>query len=164
MATVRPGFDGRDGAGRFARGNAIARGNPFARRMATLRQALLDSATPDDVQRVGRMLLGLAEAGDVAAAKVWLEYTVGRPPQALELSGPEGEPLSFDLSRLQSVLLGALASYPEAKVAVAAALKGLADDTRDVERPGDGPRPEPADGGPGSDPGPLADEGPALFG
>jgi hypothetical protein len=162
MSTIRNDSNGRLDGGRFAPGHQFAKGNPNARRMYALRKALLDSAGPDDVRRVGKKLLDLAEGGDVAAAKVWLEYTVGKPPQALELSGPDGEPLGVDWPRLQAVLLGALGRYPEAKVAVAVALRGLADDARDdggAERPGDGPRPEPADGGPGAGPGPLAAPG-----
>jgi hypothetical protein len=138
MSTVRPGFDGRDGAGRFAPGNRLAAGNPLAKRMHAHRKALLDSTTPEDVQRVGRRLFDLAVGGDVAAAKVWLEYVVGKPPQALELSGPDGEPLGVDWERLQNVMLGALARFPEAKVALAAELRQLDHDTRRVGAAGDG--------------------------
>jgi hypothetical protein len=106
--------------------------------MYELRQALLDAADPAAVARVGRKLAELAEAGDVQAAKVFLEYACGRPAQAVELSGPDGEPLGVDWSRLQGVLLEALGRFPEAKEVVAVALKGLADDVRDAGQPGDG--------------------------
>jgi hypothetical protein len=50
---VKPGSNGRLSDGRFAAGNAIARGNPVNSQMATLRAALLERAKPEDVQAVG---------------------------------------------------------------------------------------------------------------
>jgi hypothetical protein len=116
--------------------------------MYELRAALLEAADGETVARVGRKLAELAEGGDVQAAKVWLEYVVGRPPQALELSGPFGSPLGGDWSQFQRILLGALGNFPEARVALAVALRGLADDAhaRDAERPGDGSRSKSVDG------------------
>jgi hypothetical protein len=75
--------DGRDQAGRFAAGNAYAKGNPFTRAVAARRQALLDAVGPEDVAQVAKKLLALALAGDVAAAKVLLAYVVGKPAQAV---------------------------------------------------------------------------------
>ena len=125
--------------GRFAPGNKLGKGNPLARRSHELRKALVESADADAVREVGRKLKEFALEGDVSAAKLWLEYTVGKPVQAVEVSGPDGEPLGVDWGRLQNVLLGALASFPEAKIQVAMALKGLVNDVRDdAEQPGDG--------------------------
>lgn len=133
MSTVNHRSDGR-----FAPGNRAALGNPLNRRMQALRKALLDSAEPDDVRRVGKRLLALAEEGDVQAAKVYLDFLIGRPAQAIELSGPDGEPLGVDWERLQTVLLTSLSRFPEARLAVVMALKGLAD--VDATGPaGDGP-------------------------
>jgi len=39
---ANPSSDGRDTMGRFAPGNSGGPGNPFARKVASLRQALLD--------------------------------------------------------------------------------------------------------------------------
>jgi hypothetical protein len=129
--TVKPGSDGRLPDGRFAAGNAIARGNPVNRRMASLRAALLDSATSEAVQAVGAKLAELARGGDVQAAKVWLDFVVGKPPQAVELTGADGEPLAgLDWGRVQGAILDALAPFSEAKVAVALKLRELTDDAR----------------------------------
>jgi hypothetical protein len=137
--TDRAVFDGNHRPdGRFAPGNRASRGNPLARRMFQLRRSLLDAADPEAVARVGRKLAALAEAGDVQAAKVWLDYVVGRPAQAVELSGPAGEPLGVDLGGLHAALMATLAPFPEARVRVALALKGLADESRDVDQTGDG--------------------------
>jgi hypothetical protein len=61
--------------------------------MRELRIALLDAATPEKVQAVGDKLVELALAGDVGAAKVWLDHVVGRPPQSVAITDADGEPL-----------------------------------------------------------------------
>lgn len=128
MSTVRPGSYGRDEAGRFGPGNAIARGNPNARKAYELRKAVLDSIDPATAAEILLKMGELAIAGDTTAARVWLEYTVGKPAQTIELSGVDGESLGVDWSKLQPVILGALSHFPEAKVQVALALRGLADE------------------------------------
>jgi hypothetical protein len=94
--------------------------------MHDLRQALLEAVSPDDVRSVAGKLLELARAGDVPAAKIWLDYVIGRPAQAVELSGPGGAALDLDLGRLTGEVLAALAGYPEARIVVAARLRSLA--------------------------------------
>ena len=74
--------DGRDRRGRFALGNPGGPGNPYARRVAELRAALLNAVTPEDVAELARALLTQAKAGDVAAARLVLSYAVGRPAEA----------------------------------------------------------------------------------
>src|SRR5262249_18306316 len=73
-------------AGRFGPGNKFGKGNPFYRRQAALRQALLDEVGEDGLQKLARKLLELALAGDVAAARTLLAYVVGRPRPA---AGPD---------------------------------------------------------------------------
>jgi hypothetical protein len=152
MSTVSDGGNGRGERGRFAPGNKLGNGNPLAKRMNELRKALVDSVAPDDVVRVGKKLREQAEDGDVVAARLLLEYAVGRPAQAIELTGADGAPLGVEFTQLQATLLNALRNNPDGRVAVALALRTLANDARDVERPGDGAGPEsdpdrPGDGG-----------------
>ena len=116
-----PGPNGRTPDGRFALGNQAAAGNPINRRMKELRRALLDSTRPEDVTEVGKTLCELATGGDVQAARVWLEFVIGKPPQALEVSGPDGQALGMEV--VMTAVLVALAPYPEARLAVAARLK-----------------------------------------
>jgi hypothetical protein len=76
--------------GRFTKGNRAGVGNPFARRVATLRGALLAAVTEDDMHSVARKLVEQARAGDVPSAKLLWEYCLGRPapvidPDRLEL-------------------------------------------------------------------------------
>jgi hypothetical protein len=84
------GQNGRDGRGRFAKGNRGGPGNPFARRIAQLRRALLAAVSEDDVAAVTRRLLEQAKAGDVAAARVLLAYVIGQP-------APPVDPDTLDL-------------------------------------------------------------------
>jgi hypothetical protein len=75
---------GRDTHGRFAKGNAGGPGNPFARQVAALRRALLASVTERDLDDVARELLRQAKEGSLAAAKLLLSYTLGKPAAAVD--------------------------------------------------------------------------------
>lgn len=72
----------RDASGRFVQGNAGGPGNPHAKRVGELRTALLDTVTPEDMQAVVKALVEAAKGGDVAAARVLFERTLGRPVEA----------------------------------------------------------------------------------
>jgi hypothetical protein len=74
----------RDGKGRFTAGNPGGPGNPFARQVAKLRQALIDAVTPQDIQKVAAKLIELAAEGNVQAAKLLLTYVIGKPQPAPE--------------------------------------------------------------------------------
>jgi hypothetical protein len=75
---------GRDENGQFTAGNKGGPGNPFGRKVALLRKALIDSVTAQDIQDVATRLLALAKEGDVQAAKLLLAYAVGKPQPARE--------------------------------------------------------------------------------
>ena len=74
--------DGRDAEGKFAKGNRGGPGNPFARQTARLRQAALDAVSPEQMSEVFQALHRNAVNGDVAAAKLLLSYTIGKPTAA----------------------------------------------------------------------------------
>lgn len=94
---------GRDSAGRFTVGNSGGPGNPYARRVAALRSALLDSVTEEDLRGIARSLVEQAQGGDLAAAKLLLSYVVGRPPSEVDLPITAEPPL--DLSKLSDAEL-----------------------------------------------------------
>ena len=104
-----------DAKGLFAQGNAIAKGNVGNARMKELRLALIDCVTPEKVREVEASLYETATGGDVAAAKVWLDHIVGKPVQAVELSGPDGQALGVEV--VMTAVLSALAPFPEARLA-----------------------------------------------
>ena len=70
---------GKDEQGRFVKGNKCAKGNPFAKKVAQLRAALLSAITPADVRAIIKKLVKQARSGDLAAAKEVFDRAVGRP-------------------------------------------------------------------------------------
>jgi hypothetical protein len=83
-APVAENTTGRDATGRFTKGNPGGPGNPYYRRQAELKRMLLASVTDADIQSVMQVLLGLARGGDLAAIKLFLEYTVGKPSKEVD--------------------------------------------------------------------------------
>jgi hypothetical protein len=71
-------------------GNRGGPGNPFARRLAEFRKAIVEAATPQKVAAVVAKLEEKALEGDVAAAKLYLAYAVGKP-------GPMPDPDRLDV-------------------------------------------------------------------
>src|SRR5262249_34155567 len=76
--------NGRDGAGRFAPGNTHGRGNPFARRMAAMRSAVLEVTGEEEGRELFRELHRRAMGGDAQAAALVLAYAVGKPAKAVD--------------------------------------------------------------------------------
>jgi hypothetical protein len=93
----------RDHSGRFVKGNKGGPGNPFARRTAALRQAMLDAVTEDDLQAIVRQLIQQAREGDVAAARLVLSYSIGKPDRAVD-------PDTLDMQEFRQLQQGAVAN------------------------------------------------------
>jgi len=83
QAQARPQVQ-RDANGRFAIGNDGGPGNPFARQTAALHSAFLQRATPEDMKAIADKLIEQAKAGNVVAAKLVLQYTIGKPAPAVQ--------------------------------------------------------------------------------
>ncbi|MFO0839913.1 MAG: hypothetical protein U1D55_15485 [Phycisphaerae bacterium] len=73
----------RGADGRFRPGNQFGRGNPHAQRVQELRSALLSALSDADLQAIVEALVESAKRGDVAAAKLLFERTLGRVPHEL---------------------------------------------------------------------------------
>ena len=69
---------------RFTLGNQGGPGNPFARQVAEIRKLLLSTVPGEELAKVLLAMLEKAKAGDVAAAKLVLQYTAGKPAEAVE--------------------------------------------------------------------------------
>jgi hypothetical protein len=69
-------------AGRFQVGNPGGPGNPHARQVAVIRSALLAALTPDVLQKMIDRLIEHAVEGNMAAIKLVLAYSIGRPGKA----------------------------------------------------------------------------------
>ena len=78
------GSNGRKSNGRFAKCNKLGTGNPYARRVARLRSALLDAVGEDGLKDIVRGMVTAAKGGDVAAAKLLLSYLLGKPVESVE--------------------------------------------------------------------------------
>lgn len=74
-----PNGPGRDATGRFAPGWRGGPGNPYAKKTAALRRAMYAAVSGKDLRIVVKKLLEQAQAGDTAAAKLILAYTLGEP-------------------------------------------------------------------------------------
>ena len=72
---------GRDERGRFAPGNGGGPGNPFARRVAKLRAALVQRVTEEDMAHIAEQLIAQAKLGNVAAIKLLFQYVLGKPAE-----------------------------------------------------------------------------------
>lgn len=85
MPVVDPspnGPSGRDSTGRFAQGNPGGPGNPYAKRVAALRGAMLEAVTKKDMAAILGKLVELAKSGSVPAAKEVLDRCLGRSLEA----------------------------------------------------------------------------------
>ena len=110
--------------------------------MQELRRVLIGCVTEEEIRAMGRLLLKrFAEEGDLASGKLLLEYACGKPTQAIELSGPNGQPLGIEV--LMTAVLAALAPFPEARLAVAATLKSIPPAPDQAEHEHDDTAPQP---------------------
>ena len=64
--------------------------------------------------------------------KLLLDYTLGRPAQAVALTDADGGPLGLNFHQVTAVVLDALADDPARRIEVAARLMEL-DDARDAQ-------------------------------
>ncbi|MFO0846151.1 MAG: hypothetical protein U0797_27870 [Gemmataceae bacterium] len=110
-ATPTP--EGRDSNGRFVRGNAGGPGNPFARQVAQLRSLLLRALTAEDLVAVAVALVERAKQGDVAAARLLFQYTLGKPLHAAHPDRVDADELqAFRENTAPSNVLDHLLSVP----------------------------------------------------
>ena len=77
--TMDPPANGRDAQGRFAKGNKGGPGNPFGRHLAQRRQVVAEAVSEEDLRQILAVLVAKAKEGDVPAAKLVLQYAVGKP-------------------------------------------------------------------------------------
>jgi hypothetical protein len=76
--------NGRQANGRFAPGNPGGPGNPYARQVAEYKKATLAVVSIERLQRILDAIAKKAEDGDVAAAKLILHYTLGKPTTSVD--------------------------------------------------------------------------------
>ena len=90
------GMEGRDERGRFKAGEYKGGpGNPFAAQVQRYRQWFHGVFTQEAYENIAKKLIRKAEAGDIAAAKVVLERTLGAVPQSVKLENGDNGPLEI---------------------------------------------------------------------
>jgi hypothetical protein len=109
--------EGRDERGRFTANNRFGPGNPFARRTAAFRKAIAEAVTEEMIAAVVAKLAELALAGDVAAIKLFLAYTVGKPLPAVNPDTLDIEELrQYEQELLPGATLGSIMTSPSPEV------------------------------------------------
>jgi hypothetical protein len=99
----------QDAQGRFVKGNKLGRGNPFARRLAAMRQAFAEAVSAEDLQALAKSLYERAIAGDNAAAVLVLAYVVGKPQRVVDPDTLDQQELAQQLGgATQADVLGAM--------------------------------------------------------
>ena len=92
----------------------------------------LDAIHPETITAVAKKLQVQALSGDMDAIKLLLDYTLGKPQQAVALTDGDGGPLGVNFHAVTAIVLNALADDPAKRLEVAARLMEI-DDARDVE-------------------------------
>ena len=72
-------IDSAPRTGQFAVGNPGGPGNPFGKRVAQLRKLLLEYVSDEDLKHCVEALVREATEGDIAAIRLVLQYTIGKP-------------------------------------------------------------------------------------
>jgi hypothetical protein len=108
-----PPRGGRDERGRFTRNNLGGPGNPFARRVAAFRSTLAAAVTEEMIAAVVAKLTEAALAGDLAAIKLFLAYTVGKPAPAVSPDTLDVEELRlYEQEQLPAQALNSIMTSP----------------------------------------------------
>jgi hypothetical protein len=74
----------RDLFGRFMAGNPGGPGNPYNRQTALFKKAIQSATTPEEAKALARKIYDMAMEGNLAAAKVYFTYTVGKPDNPID--------------------------------------------------------------------------------
>jgi hypothetical protein len=115
----------RDERGRLMPGSRLGAGNLGQHHRGELRRALITAKTPENIRQVGDKLVEEALGGNVYAAKVWLDHVLGRPLQALEISGPDRGPVPWQMFQLILTAVREAVPDPVAQHRIAEALERL---------------------------------------
>jgi hypothetical protein len=84
--------------GDFAKGNQISVGNRGNYHPRALKQRYIEETSYKDVKELMDDLYRRAlRDGDIAAARTWLQYVIGKPTAHVEVTGSGGDPISLGL-------------------------------------------------------------------
>src|SRR5262245_64395058 len=95
--------DGREANGQFAKGNPGGPGNPFARKVAQLRKLILENLSDEGLLAIVAALKAKAKEGSVSAAKLLLNYALGKPASMPDPDHLDGQELEHFRDQVQTV-------------------------------------------------------------
>jgi hypothetical protein len=126
-ATPDPNRAKRDPKGRYLPGTAPGPGNPHAAHVHALKQAIYKAITPAALLPVLKKMLALATAGDIAAARLILEYAIGKPRVEPEAPARLGLPAANDAASIVQATAHLVAALDHGEISGEAAgrLAGL---------------------------------------
>ncbi|NOY41178.1 MAG: hypothetical protein GXP26_04995 [Planctomycetes bacterium] len=84
-------LEGRDAAGRFTAGNTLSRGRPRRERETEFLDAFCGALPASELAEVTKAILARAKAGNIPAARLLLEYAVGKPTTRIEFAPSDEE-------------------------------------------------------------------------
>jgi len=80
---------------RFTKGNTGGPGNPYARRVAALKQAMLEASSADDLQDIVRGLVDRAKQGEKDSICILFDRLFGKPTATQDSDRIELEELTL---------------------------------------------------------------------
>ncbi len=105
LTDTRAEANGRAPDGRFAQGNAYAKGNPINRRMRELKAVALAAVSDEDMAAIFAAMVKEARSGDVAAARLICEFTLGKPQLQVKLDLEDRDVEPYVDRRLQDLFM-----------------------------------------------------------
>src|SRR5262245_21549925 len=123
---INPNGNGshRDAKGKFLPGNPGGPGNPINAKMSFFRAVLMEKTTRADIEAITEKLIECARGGEPWAIREFLDRTMGRAPQCVELTGADGGPVALNTHQLTAVILECLPDA-ESRLRAASKLKEL---------------------------------------
>jgi hypothetical protein len=95
----------RTSKGTFAPGTVRGPGNPVAKRVHDLKQAVLNATTPAQVRAVLGKIREMAMAGDMQAAALWFDRVLGKAKEHAQVDVNLGSDAQTDLAAFRAAVL-----------------------------------------------------------
>lgn len=92
----------RNADGTFAKGNKGGPGNPYARKVALIRNQIIEAVSEDDLREIIQALIKKAKSGDIQATKEILTRLIGKPVETTHPDQLESNEANIELDKICS--------------------------------------------------------------
>ena len=92
----------RNADGTFAKGNKGGPGNPYARKVALIRNQIIEAVSEDDLREIIQALIKKAKSGDIQATKEILTRLIGKPLETTHPDQLESNEANIELDKICS--------------------------------------------------------------